>query len=317
VTLEQLFQGCRLEAAVTRTVLADPTKFKPALCPECNGTGVVTMTRRLGPGIMQQVNGTCRRCGGYGLDGSSIREEGGTVEVSVEAGMMDGTRIRCRSQGSIGMNGQRGDVLVTIRQADHLTFQRHRRHLILSRKVSLAEALMGTRFCVPTLDGSELWVSTAPPHLIRPGSLFMLLDAGMPVHEDPSTRGALIVAFEVSFPKDGELTVGQLRGLRKAFDTQLPGGAQGPHEQERPSSKGKTPRLRSPTSEESGEASQDLESVWRQENSGRLVPLDRNILQQPAGGKRPPRSHDEGKPSSSTGSFFQNIFGGRGRKARL
>ena len=201
MTLEQLFLGCQLEVSVTRTVMANPDKkSKPDLCAACGGTGVVTFTRRLGPGMMQQVNGSCRQCNGIGVDTSTVRQEDATVKVSVETGMMDGARIRCRAQGSIGLDGSRGDVIVTLHQAEHPLYQRHRRHLLLSREITLAEALLGARFRVPTLDGGELLLSTAPPHVIRPGSLFMLQGGGMPVHQDPTTRGALIVAFQVAFP---------------------------------------------------------------------------------------------------------------------
>jgi DnaJ-related protein SCJ1 len=36
------------------------------VCPHCNGQGIVTETRRLGPGFVQQFQRTCNHCNGVG-----------------------------------------------------------------------------------------------------------------------------------------------------------------------------------------------------------------------------------------------------------
>lgn len=298
VTLEQLFQGCQLEAQVYRTVLSDP-KNKPDLCTMCNGAGVTRHMRQIAPGMIQQVQGTCRRCGGIGIDASTVRQEAAMVKVPIETGMMDGSLVRCRSEGSIGMDGERGDVVVTIRQAEHSFYQRHRRHLIMNREVTLAEALLGVQFRVPTLDDGDLLLATEPPHVIRPGSLFMFPGGGMPVHQDPQTRGALIVTFQVAFPADGELTVDQLQGLRAAFE----GGP------------ALAPVAKHGTTTTAEATPQDLERVWRQE-AAMLVPLDRSILQLPGTAKRKDREsyHGDGRGRQSSGAaagFFSGLFGRR------
>lgn len=41
------------------------------VCPKCNGHGIVTETKRLGPGFVQQFQKTCPVCNGEGKKISS------------------------------------------------------------------------------------------------------------------------------------------------------------------------------------------------------------------------------------------------------
>jgi curved DNA-binding protein len=83
---------------------------------------------------------------------------GRTLSVKVPAGAEDGTTLRVAGQGPGG-----GDLLVKLRVQPHLYFKREgKRDVVLEVPVSVAEAVLGGKVEVPTVDGSRLVVKVPP-----------------------------------------------------------------------------------------------------------------------------------------------------------
>ena len=137
---------------------------EPERCPECNGTGE---RRRVSQTILgQMVNITaCPRCGGEGRVVSTpchtckgdgrLREER-RLQVSIPPGIESGQRIAIESQGEAGpRGGPAGDlyVMVTVREDPDLV--RRGTELYTEVPVTFAQAALGAKLPVRTVEGSE------------------------------------------------------------------------------------------------------------------------------------------------------------------
>jgi DnaJ-class molecular chaperone len=87
----------------------------------------------------------------------NLQIDGRELSVKVPAGAQEGQPLRLRGQAPGG-----GDLLLRLHIEPHPYFRREGKDLILELPLSLAEAVLGAKVDVPTLDGSKLTV-TVPP----------------------------------------------------------------------------------------------------------------------------------------------------------
>ncbi|MGH2393837.1 MAG: molecular chaperone DnaJ [Candidatus Limnocylindria bacterium] len=159
---------------------------EPERCPECNGTGE---RRRVSQTILgQMVNITaCPRCGGEGRVVSTpchtckgdgrLREER-RLQVSIPPGIESGQRIAIESQGEAGpRGGPAGDlyVMVTVREDPDLV--RRGTELYTEVPVTFAQAALGAKLPVRTVEGSE---GVDIPAGIQSGEEIRLRGRGLP-----------------------------------------------------------------------------------------------------------------------------------------
>ena len=177
----------------------------PSTCAQCGGAGEL---RRVRQSILGQMVTTsaCPRCGGLGQEisdpcptcrGEGRRTDQRTYTVHVPAGVDDGTTLRLTGRGGAGpRGGPLGDLYVHIRVKAHPRFERRGADLFTTVAISIAQASLGVRVHLETLDGPEelaIEPGTQPGHLIR------LRDRGVPdVHG--RGRGDLIVQVQVEVP---------------------------------------------------------------------------------------------------------------------
>jgi molecular chaperone DnaJ len=173
----------------------------PGTCPDCNGTGQVTQT-----GGRMKFNVQCPRCQGTGKnisacptchgDGTVSRTE--PLEVRIKAGTRDGQRIRLAGKGNAGARGgPAGDLYVIIRIEQHSLFRRDGDDIYLTVPVSVAEAGLGAKIEVPTIDGRALL--KIPPGT-QPGQKLRLREKGVPSATKDGARGDEIVEIAVTVP---------------------------------------------------------------------------------------------------------------------
>jgi len=87
----------------------------------------------------------------------TLQVDGKEVEVKIPAGVADGQKLRLHGQGPGG-----GNLRLLLRIAPHPYFRREGNDIILQVPLSLAEATLGGRVEVPTLDGTRLAVKIPP-----------------------------------------------------------------------------------------------------------------------------------------------------------
>lgn len=174
---------------------------KVSTCPECNGRGSVTFGQggfavsRPCPqcrGRGKIPSTPCPTCGGQG----EVRSER-EVLITVPAGTESGTRVRLKGQGESGPPGfAPGDILVTFQvQADRF-FHRDGLDLVCEVPINLAQAVLGTRLRVRTLDGKKV-VLRIPPGT-QPGRKFRIKGLGI---EKGGRRGDQLVQVGVQIPE--------------------------------------------------------------------------------------------------------------------
>ena len=174
-------------------------------CSECGGSGYIQRQQRsiLGAFMSQSV---CPSCGGTGetyktrcttCKGTGKKKINKTIKVSVPAGVDTGDHLRVTGKGPAGENGgPNGDVYIEIKVKDHPFFTRDRNDLFITLPLTLAEATLGCKKEVPTLDGNII-LTIAPGS--QSGEKHKVKQKGL---ESPSTgrKGDLYVVLKVITP---------------------------------------------------------------------------------------------------------------------
>jgi molecular chaperone DnaJ len=173
----------------------------PIQCPECNGTGQVTQM-----GGRMKFNIPCPRCNGTGRttnacptchgEGAVNRTE--TVDFRIKAGTRDGQRIRLQGKGNAGVNGgEAGDLFLIVRTGTHPVFTRAGDDIQITVPVTIAEASLGAKVDVPTIDGrAQLKI---PPGT-QSGQKLRMRERGVESAQNAGQRGDEIVTVEVVVP---------------------------------------------------------------------------------------------------------------------
>ncbi|MGD1993570.1 MAG: molecular chaperone DnaJ [Anaerolineae bacterium] len=214
ITFEEAVFGCEKEIEVTRQRVcpecngsgAEPGT-NPVRCNECNGTGQVRRVQRSILGSFVNVT-TCPTCGGEGetvpvpcrnCEGSGRVYATNKIRVSIPAGVNNGTQIRLAGEGGPGeRGGPPGNLYVYLEVEEHPYFRRQGDDLLLELNLNVAQATLGTRVSVPTLDGDEE-IDIDPG--TQMGSILRLRGRGVP-HLRRNGRGDLLILVRVEIPTD-------------------------------------------------------------------------------------------------------------------
>lgn len=205
VSLEDLYNGKTVKLAINRQVLVGES----SVCPECDGQGVVVELRQIALGMVQQVQKRCTNCnGGYICE---TKKERKVLEVIVDKGMRNGQKVTFRGMADEKPNMEPGDINFIVQEKEHSLFKRKGADLLITKTLSLNEALCGFEFVINHLDGREIVIKSRPGEVIKPetnGSapfVKIVSGEGMPSHGNPFVKGNLYVLFRVEFPSDNEL----------------------------------------------------------------------------------------------------------------
>merc|ERR1719193_2618805 len=180
-------------------------------CDNCQGSGIQTKVRQLGPGMLQQIRASCEKCQGLGelvdpdlrcskCEGNRVVRGKTVVEVKVVRGMVDDQKIVFDHEGDQASGMESGDVVVVLHEQKHDIFARNYLDLTTVVKIGLTEALTGFQRPILTLDGRTLLINTVKGEVIRPDELKIVRGEGMPKYGEPSGKGNLIIRFDVEFP---------------------------------------------------------------------------------------------------------------------
>src|SRR5271165_2167222 len=173
----------------------------PGVCPECKGKGQITQKS----GSMK-FNIPCPRCGGSGKNrtvcnvchGEGRVERTESLEVRIKAGTRDGQRIRLPGRGNAGtMGAPAGDLYIIVRAGEHPIFKRDGDDIYLTVPVTFAEAGLGSKIEVPTIDGRALL--KIPPGT-QCGQKLRLREKGVPSAVTEGKRGDEILEIKIVPP---------------------------------------------------------------------------------------------------------------------
>lgn len=122
-----------------------------------------------------------------------------TLTITIPPGIDEGQTIRLAKQGDPGIGGGApGDLLVTVRVASHPYFRREGRNLVVEVPITIAEAALGARIDVPTLN-EGLVTMTLPPGTSS-GTRLRLKGKGIPDRRS-GNAGDQFVQIKIVAPK--------------------------------------------------------------------------------------------------------------------
>src|SRR5918911_252842 len=169
-------------------------------CPECNGRGTISF----GQGGFA-VNRPCPMCLGRGqvptercptCHGSGEVRARRTVNITVPPGTDTGTRVRLPGQGGKGANGGLpGDLIITFQVQPDRFFTREGLDVVANVPLNIAQATLGTKISVRTLDGKKVTIKIPPG--TPSGKRFRVRGQG--IGKD-GQRGDMIVEVSITVP---------------------------------------------------------------------------------------------------------------------
>lgn len=178
----------------------------PRPCEICGGTGRQVRSEQRGNVRYQQAT-TCQKCHGVGYfidnpcptcsgQGQVHKEE--ALSITIPAGADDGMILRISGHGMPApeVGASPGDLLVAIRTAPDVRFERHGANLWRIERVSIADAALGIEVTAPTLEGE---VNVRIPAGTQPGAVLRVRGKGLPV-VGRSGRGDLLLRIDVEVP---------------------------------------------------------------------------------------------------------------------
>ena len=169
----------------------------PSKCESCDGRGVHDENQGL-----FSFSRPCQSCGGRGsvitspctnCRGSGVEVRPREVRVRIPAGVKTGQKIRLKQRGGPGHGGgSPGDLFVHVTVEPHEMFGRSGRDLTLEVPITFAEATLGAKVKVPTLNGEVVKIRI-PPGTVS-GKTFRLKGKG--------GAGDLLVTVAVAVPQE-------------------------------------------------------------------------------------------------------------------
>ncbi|KAI9894697.1 MAG: Type I HSP40 co-chaperone [Vezdaea aestivalis] len=218
VSLEDIYRGKVSKLALQKSVICpkcDGLGGKEGAvrkCSGCEGRGMKTMMRQMGP-MIQRFQTVCPDCNGEGeimkekdkcknCLGKKTIIERKVLHVHVDRGVRTGHKIDFRGEGDQMPGVLPGDVQFEIEQKEHPRFIRKDDDLIFKATIDLSTALTGGAVNIEHLDDRWLNVQIIPGESIWPNATKMIRGQGMPSfrHHD---FGNLYIQFQVVFPPSG------------------------------------------------------------------------------------------------------------------
>ena len=150
----------------------------------------------------------------------SLQRRGGKVDridVKIPAGIEANKKIRLRGQGnSAGNGGPRGDLMITVKVAQHPNYSRKGLNLNVTVPISLVEAVEGAKIDIPTPHGT---VSIKVPPNTSSGKALRLKGMGI---KSKDRSGDLIATLQIAVPDEiSESDLELLKQLDESWSNDL------------------------------------------------------------------------------------------------
>lgn len=170
-------------------------------CPQCEGQGKV-QTQMMG--IFATMT-TCPRCNRKGkipekeckgCKGAGIKRKKEEVEIAIPAGINHGDTLRVKGKGNAVQHGVSGDLFIQIAVEPHKEFKRRGLDLLVNKKLSVSEAVLGSTKNITLLDDKELEFSV--PEGTKDGTMLRVKGRGI---TQGSQKGDILVEISIDIPK--------------------------------------------------------------------------------------------------------------------
>lgn len=188
-------------------------------CLRCGGSGMIASEERQGKTRVIRSAQPCPACRGNGFVAQPR-----TLEVTIPAGVTDGTVLRLKGQGGRGPRAElNGDLFLTIRFAPNTVFTASGRDVRCQLPVWDYEAALGAEVTAPTPSGGKIALKI--PAGSQSGRVMRLKGRGIPGRGRESA-GDLLYELKVLAPTD--LTSDERSLMQKLADSRRSRGVADP-----------------------------------------------------------------------------------------
>ncbi len=209
LTFEEAVFGCKKSITIDLNEACEKCHgkggFNEKTCSKCSGRGTIISEQRSMLGIFQTQT-TCPDCGGSGKTfetvcnlcrGTGFKKENKEIIVTVPEGVDTGYQLRISGKGEAGSNGgPNGDIYIEFAVKKHEFFERNDEDIYLEVPLTIAEAALGCKKEIPTLENNVVLEVKAGantgdklklkgkgikiPNSIRKGDMFVILNVITP-----------------------------------------------------------------------------------------------------------------------------------------
>ncbi|MDO8669252.1 MAG: molecular chaperone DnaJ [Candidatus Buchananbacteria bacterium] len=175
-------------------------------CNNCHGSGKISSVQQTILGAFQTQR-VCPNCQGEGktyekkckiCSGSGVEYGQEQIKIKIPAGIEDGQQIRLSGRGESNPKGSAGDLYINIRVKKNPKFKRNGDDIISDFHISIAQAMLGDKVEIETVDGL---VNLKIPAGTQSHSRFKLAGRGVP-HLRSRGRGDHLIRVIVDIPKN-------------------------------------------------------------------------------------------------------------------
>lgn len=197
VDLEDAYSGGSFKLAYTRQVVCLSCRLQPRLqrCRGCRPCPDIIEHQQVWVSPFEYYVKEIRlpspeRC----------RRRSESLDLPIERGVSFGQRLLFEMQADQRPQHVPGDLLVTLQMKRHRVFKKVGADLVVHLRISLLEALLGFDREIQHLDGHLVRIFVRRGTVVQPDEVLIIEGEGMPMHEDLSSYGRLLVRFTVDFP---------------------------------------------------------------------------------------------------------------------
>ena len=184
VSLEDVMNGVTKKIKIKKLTKSENVEYET--CSQCNGSGQITKISSTILGRIQQ-SATCNYCGGYGkkitkkpneADSHGMTKQDSEIEIKIPGGVEDGMQLKLSGQGNEApFEGVNGDLIVLLSVKEHDIFIREGSNIHYEKFISFAQAALGDKIEIPTLNGKAKITLEKGTHS---GKILRLKGKGLP-----------------------------------------------------------------------------------------------------------------------------------------
>ncbi|CCG84480.1 protein of unknown function [Taphrina deformans PYCC 5710] len=223
--LEQIYTGASFNIQVDKQIVceecdgsgSDPA-HELATCDLCHGQGARIVRHQLAPGMFQQVQVQCEKCGGQGrmvthlckkCGGKKVARAMESFTVEVPPGFPRDRQVVFEGEAEETPGVETGDLIITVREKETNGKGWHRRGVDLYRTEALGlhEALLGGfKRDIVRLDGTLLTLRKQDGETTQPNQVDVLEGEGMPAWNEEhghaaSSKGHAFIEWVLVLPE--------------------------------------------------------------------------------------------------------------------
>lgn len=135
------------------------------------------------------------------------------LTINIKPGWKKGTKVTFPEKGNEQLGVIPADVIFIIDERLHDVFKRDGNDLVMTHKITLAEALSGCIISIPLLNAKTLTIPCT--EVIYPGYEKVISNEGMPVAKEQGKKGNLRIKFDIKFPT--RLSTEQRSSIKKVL----------------------------------------------------------------------------------------------------